>query len=108
MDWIEQAPAVLDMWYGGQEAGHAIRPAVLFGDANPSGKLPVTFPKRIEDTPAFGHYPGTNLHVDYEEGIYVGYRHDDAREIEPLFPFGLLFRTRNSNWLNLKFLRRRS
>jgi len=87
MDWIEQTPAVLDMWYGGQEGGHAIA-AVLFGDSNPSGKLPVTFPKRIEDTAAFGHYPGTNLHVDYEEGIYVGYRHFDTREIEPLFPFG--------------------
>jgi beta-glucosidase len=87
MDWIDQTPAVLDMWYGGQEGGHAIA-AVLFGDANPSGKLPVTFPKRIEDTPAYGHYPGTNLHVAYEEGIYVGYRHYDTREIEPLFPFG--------------------
>jgi beta-glucosidase len=87
MDWVDQPPAVLDMWYGGQEGGHAIA-AVLFGDVNPSGKLPLTFPKRIEDTPAFGHYPGANLHVEYEEGIYVGYRHYDTREIEPLFPFG--------------------
>ena len=87
MDWIEQTPAVLDMWYGGQEGGHAIA-SVLFGDANPSGKLPVTFPKRIEDSPAFGNYPGTNLHVDYAEGIYVGYRHFDTRDIQPLFPFG--------------------
>ncbi len=85
--WLDQAAAVLDMWYGGQEGGHAIA-AILFGDANPSGKLPVTFPKRWEDSPAYGHYPGENLHVEYAEGIYVGYRHFDKRNIEPLFPFG--------------------
>ena len=85
--WLDQAAAVLDMWYGGQEGGHAIA-AILFGDANPSGKLPVTFPKRWEDSPAFGHYPGEGLHVEYAEGIYVGYRHFDKRGIEPLFPFG--------------------
>jgi beta-glucosidase len=75
------------MWYGGQEGGHAIA-SILFGDANPSGKLPVTFPKEMKDSAAYGHYPGTNLHVEYAEGIYVGYRHFDAHQIEPLFPFG--------------------
>ncbi|MBZ5584441.1 MAG: glycoside hydrolase family 3 C-terminal domain-containing protein [Acidobacteriia bacterium] len=85
--WIGQAPAVLDMWYGGQEGGHGIA-AVLFGDANPAGKLPVTFPKEMKDSPAYGHYPGENLRVEYAEGIYVGYRHFDTRNIEPLFPFG--------------------
>jgi beta-glucosidase len=85
--WIEHVPAVLDSWYGGQEAGHAIGD-VLFGAANPSGKLPVTFPKRLEDSPAFGHYPGTNLNVEYGEGIYVGYRGFDKNNVEPLFPFG--------------------
>jgi beta-glucosidase len=89
--WIDKTPALLDMWYGGQAAGVALS-AILFGDANPSGKLPVSFPKDFKDTPAFGHYPvsdlGENLKVDYAEGIYVGYRYYDTRNVEPLFPFG--------------------
>jgi beta-glucosidase len=85
--WIEQVPAVLFAWYGGQEAGHAIGD-LLFGLATPSGKLPVTFPVRLEDSTAYGNYPGENLHVQYAEGIYVGYRGFDEREMEPLFPFG--------------------
>ena len=85
--WIDQVPAVLMMWYGGQEGGHAIA-SVLFGDFTPSGKLPVTFPRKLEDTPAYGHYPGENLHTEYTEGIYVGYRHFDRGNIAPLFPFG--------------------
>ncbi len=85
--WIEHVPAVVYAWYGGQEAGHAIGD-ILFGRENPSGKTPVTFPKRWEDSPAFGHYPGTDLHVTYGEGIYVGYRGFEHRGIEPLFAFG--------------------
>jgi beta-glucosidase len=85
--WIDQVPGILVMWYGGQEGGHGIA-SVLFGDFTPSGKLPVTFPRKIEDTPAYGHYPGENLHTEYAEGIYVGYRHYDRGNIEPLFPFG--------------------
>jgi beta-glucosidase len=85
--WLDKTPALLDMWYGGQEGGHALA-SILFGDANPSGKLPVTMPKRFEDSPAFGHYPGENLEVDYAEGIYVGYRYFDTKNVEPAFPFG--------------------
>ncbi len=85
--WLDATPALLDMWYGGQEGGHALA-AVLFGDANPSGKLPVSLPKRFEDSPAYGHYPGENLQVDYAEGIYVGYRYFDTKNVEPAFPFG--------------------
>ena len=85
--WVDKTAALLDMWYGGEEAGHALA-AVLFGDTSPSGKLPVTFPRRIQDSPAFSHYPGTNLHTDYAEGIYVGYRYYDTRHVEPQFPFG--------------------
>ncbi|HTT64216.1 MAG TPA: glycoside hydrolase family 3 C-terminal domain-containing protein [Bryobacteraceae bacterium] len=85
--WIGQVPAVLYAWYGGQEAGHAIAD-VLFGAVNPSGKLPVTMPKRLQDSPAYGHYPGENRHVEYAEGIYVGYRGFDKHGVEPLFPFG--------------------
>jgi beta-glucosidase len=85
--WIAEVPALVDMWYGGQEGGNAIAD-VLFGDANPSGKLPVSFVKQWKDSPAYGHYPGENLQVDYAEGIYVGYRYFDKHKIEPLFPFG--------------------
>ena len=85
--WLSQVPAVLVAWYPGQEAGPA-PVTVLFGDANPSGKLPVTFLKAWKDSPAFANYPGENLTVNYAEGIYVGYRHLDKNNIEPLFPFG--------------------
>jgi beta-glucosidase len=86
-EWIKQTPVLLDMWYGGQEGGHALA-SIVFGDANPSGKLPVSFPKHFEDSPAYGHYPGKDLKVNYAEGIYVGYRYFDTKNIEPQFPFG--------------------
>jgi beta-glucosidase len=85
--WLDKTPALLDMWYGGQEGGRALA-AVLFGDANPSGKLPVSLPRRYEDNPAYGHYPGENLQVEYAEGIYVGYRYYDTKKVDPAFPFG--------------------
>jgi beta-glucosidase len=85
--WIAQVPAIVDLWYGGQEGGNAIAD-ILFGDANPSGKLPVSFVKEWKDSPAYGHYPGENLQVNYAEGIYVGYRYFDKHKVEPLFPFG--------------------
>lgn len=85
--WIERAPAVVNAWFPGEEGGHAIAD-VLFGDVNPSGKLPVTFPRKLEDSPSWGHYPGKDGVVEYAEGIYVGYRHFDKKNIEPLFCFG--------------------
>jgi beta-glucosidase len=85
--WLPQVPAVLVAWYPGQEAGTA-PVTVLFGDANPSGRLPVTFIKAWKDSAAYPNYPGENLTVNYAEGIYVGYRHADKHNIEPLFPFG--------------------
>ncbi|HXY41089.1 MAG TPA: glycoside hydrolase family 3 C-terminal domain-containing protein, partial [Vicinamibacteria bacterium] len=85
--WLGQVRAVLYAWYGGQEAGHGVAD-VLFGVATPSGKLPFTFPARLEDSTAHGNYPGENLHVRYAEGIYVGYRGFDKRQLAPLFPFG--------------------
>ena len=86
-NWINDVPAVVEAWFPGQECGNAIA-AVLFGDVNPSGKLPDTLPRRLEDNPAFSNYPGKSGRVLYDEGIFVGYRHYDARKIEPLFPFG--------------------
>jgi beta-glucosidase len=85
--WVDRVPAVVYAWYGGQEAGHAIGD-ILFGRQNPSGKTPVTFPRRFEDATAYGNYPGRDLHVTYAEGIYVGYRGFEKRGVEPLFPFG--------------------
>ncbi|MBL7165135.1 MAG: glycoside hydrolase family 3 C-terminal domain-containing protein [Dehalococcoidales bacterium] len=86
-EWLDRVPAVLEAWFAGQECGNAIAD-VLFGDVNPSGKLPETVPRRIEDNPAFINYPGENGRVLYGEGIFVGYRYYDAKKIEPLFPFG--------------------
>jgi beta-glucosidase len=99
--WLPRVQAVLYGWYGGQEVGHAVAD-VLFGIANPSGKTPVTFPKRLEDSTAFGNYPGENLHVAYREGIYVGYRGFDQRKVEPLFPFGYGLSFTSFEYKNLK------
>jgi beta-glucosidase len=85
--WLGQVPAVLEAWYPGMEGGNAIA-NLLFGEVNPSGKLPVTFPQKLEDNPSFGHYPGDGAHVRYAEGLFIGYRHYDHQSIEPLFPFG--------------------
>lgn len=87
MPWIDQVPAVLQLWYDGQEQGNALSD-VLFGDVNPSGKLPTTFPVRLQDNPAYINYPGENGKVHYGEGIFVGYRYYDKKEVAPLFPFG--------------------
>ncbi|MBK5112418.1 MAG: glycoside hydrolase family 3 C-terminal domain-containing protein [Candidatus Heimdallarchaeota archaeon] len=88
-EWIDSVPAIVEVWYPGQESGRAIA-KILFGDVNPSGKLPITFPKKLSDSPAHKSdrtYPGAE-NVYYEEGIFVGYRHFDEEKIEPLFPFG--------------------
>jgi len=87
MPWIDKVPAVLQLWYDSQEQGNALAD-ILFGDENPSGKLPTTFPVRLEDNPAYINYPGENGKVRYGEGIFVGYRYYDKKNIAPLFPFG--------------------
>jgi beta-glucosidase len=87
--WLDRVPAVLQAWYSGMEGGNALA-RVLFGEVNPSGKLPCTFPKALADSPAhaLGAYPGKDGVVRYEEGLLVGYRWFDTKGIEPLFPFG--------------------
>jgi beta-glucosidase len=89
MPWIKRAKAVLESWYGGQENGNALA-NILFGRVNPSGRLPVTFPKTLMDSPAhkLGDYPPTDGKLKYSEGILVGYRWFDTTDVEPLFPFG--------------------
>jgi beta-glucosidase len=84
---LDAAPAALQLWFAGQEAGNALAD-VLFGDADPGGRLPTTWPRRLEDTPAFASYPGERGHVLYGEGVFAGYRHYDLRGVEPRFPFG--------------------
>jgi beta-glucosidase len=90
--WLARTPAVLQAWYGGSEAGNALA-AVLFGDVSPSGKLPCTFPKTLADSPAHAaglvrQFPGEAGKVWYDEGLLVGYRWNDTKAVEPLFPFG--------------------
>lgn len=87
MPWFDQAPAVIQSWFPGQEFGNALTD-ILLGAANPSGKLPITFPERLEDTPAFTNYPGEFGRVHYGEGLFVGYRWYESRDIKPLVPFG--------------------
>ena len=103
MPWIKEVPSVLQSWYLGSESGHAIA-AILAGDANPSGKLPFTFPVKLEDNSAhaLGEYPGNKqelaagkgkdlkdpINITYNEGIFVGYRWHDTKHIKPLFSFG--------------------
>jgi beta-glucosidase len=69
------------------EGGHALAD-VLFGDVDPSGRLPTTFPRRLEDSPAYANYPGQDGVVRYDEGMFVGYRHYDRHDVEPRFCFG--------------------
>lgn len=87
--WLDQVPAILHAWYPGQEGGTALA-QLLFGDFAPSGKLPVTFEHRAEDNPTFHSYfpQKGDKHVDYTEGIFVGYRGFEKSGTKPLFPFG--------------------
>ncbi len=86
LPWADEVPALLLAYYPGQEAGNALA-HVLLGDVNPSGKLPVTFPRRLQDNPTYINYPGYR-DVRYGEGIFVGYRYYDAKDVAPRFPFG--------------------
>ena len=92
-DWLGDVPALLEAWYPGMESGKAIA-NVIFGSVNPSGKLPITFPRKLVDSPAHSEidprtYPGNeSRRVYYDEEINVGYRFFDAKNIDPQFPFG--------------------
>jgi beta-glucosidase len=87
--WLDQVPALLETWYGGQEGGRALA-EILLGEVNPSGHLPATFERQAQDNPAFANYypePGTKR-VVYKEGVFVGYRGYEHNHVKPLFPFG--------------------
>lgn len=94
MPWVNEVPAIIQDWYLGSEAGHSLA-AILMGDVNPSGRLPFTFPVKLEDCPAhsLGEYTGKRsndvIDIKYNEGIFVGYRWaDKQKKVKPLFPFG--------------------
>lgn len=89
MPWVSKVPSIVETWYSGTEAGNALA-SVLFGDVNPSGKLPFTFPVRLEDNGAhaLGEHPGDHVNVRYNEGLFVGYRWTDKEKLKPLFAFG--------------------
>jgi beta-glucosidase len=103
--WLKKVPALLQAWYPGMEGGNALA-RVLFGDVNPSGKLPATFPKKMSDSPAhaLGAYPGTNGTVTYAEGLLVGYRWFDTKHLEPQFPFGFGLSYTTFKYSNLKLI----
>ncbi len=89
MPWLDKVSGVVEAWYPGQFDGQAIA-ALLFGDANPSGRLPMTFPKDETQGPATkaDEYPGDGKNANYSEGVFVGYRWYDAKDQVPMFPFG--------------------
>jgi len=87
MPWVDKVKAILETYRGGQAWGGAVAD-VLFGVVSPSGKLPETFPKKLSDNPSYLFFPGEGDKVEYREGIFVGYRYYDKKEMEVLFPFG--------------------
>lgn len=87
MPWINQVPALLNMYLAGDNVGAATI-SLLYGDVNPSGKLAETYPLQLEDNPSFLNFPGDGNSVEYREGIYVGYRYYDKKKMRVLFPFG--------------------
>lgn len=87
MPWVDQVPAIVQSWLGGQEMGDALVD-VLTGAVDPGGRLPTTFPLRVEHNPTYGSFPGDNGQVPYTESLFVGYRWYDSRHLPVLFPFG--------------------
>jgi beta-glucosidase len=85
--WKDKVDGILETWFAGEEIGNAVADVIL-GNYNPSGKLPITFPKRWEDCSAYKSYKAQDSVSEYSDGIFVGYRHFDANNIEPLYPFG--------------------
>jgi beta-glucosidase len=102
MPWVDEVSAILETWLGGQAGAGAIADT-LFGKVNPSGKLAETFPKRLEDSPAFINFPGEDGQVIYGERMFVGYRYFDKLNIEPLFPFGHGLSYTDFSYSDLKF-----
>ena len=101
MPWEKKAKAIIQTWFAGQEFGNALVD-VLSGEVNPSGKLPTTFPVKIEDTPAYKNYPGKDLQMNYDEKLLVGHRWYEANSRKPLFCFGHGLSFTSFNYQNLE------
>jgi beta-glucosidase len=101
MPWLERVAGVVQAWFPGQECGNSIAD-VLFGIVNPSGKLTQTYPLRLADNPTFINYPGDNGRVYYGEGIYVGYRYYEKKDVPTLFPFGFGLSYSSFEYSNLR------
>ena len=101
MPWLNDVSAVIEAYLGGEACGGAMYD-IITGKVNPSGKLAETFPLRLEDTPAYLNFPGWNDRVEYREGIYVGYRYYDARNMDVLFPFGHGLSYTNFEYSNIR------
>ena len=101
MPWLDEVSAVLEMYLGGQAVGGAAAD-ILFGDVNPSGKLAETFPLRLQDNPSYLSFGGYNDIVEYPEGVFVGYRYYDAKEMDVRFPFGFGLSYTTFAYSNLK------
>ena len=101
MPWVKKANAIVQTWFAGQEFGNALVD-ILSGKVNPSGKLPTTFPAKLEDTPAYKIYPGNDLQMNYDEKLLVGYRWYERNSIKPLFCFGHGLSFTNFNYHNLE------
>ncbi|MGC2332815.1 MAG: glycoside hydrolase family 3 C-terminal domain-containing protein, partial [Candidatus Acidiferrales bacterium] len=102
-NWLDRVPGVLESWYPGEEGGTALA-QILFGDADPSGRLPITFEERWADNPVHdSYYPASGSNrVVYDEGVFVGYRGYERSEIKPLFPFGYGLSYTTFRYSNLK------
>jgi len=87
MPWVDKIKGLLESYLGGQAWGGAVAD-ILFGEVNPSGKLAETFPKKLSHNPSYLNFPGEEDRVEYREGVFVGYRYYDKKQIDPLFPFG--------------------
>ena len=101
MPWEKKANAIVQTWFAGQEFGNALVD-ILSGQVNPSGKLPTTFPAKIEDTPAYRIYPGNDLQMNYDEKLLVGHRWYETKSIKPLFCFGHGLSYTKFNYQNLE------
>ena len=101
MPWAKKAKAIIQTWFAGQEFGNALVD-ILSGEVNPSGKLPTTFPVKIEDTPAYKNYPGKDLQMNYDEKLLVGHRWYEANSMKPLFCFGHGLSFTSFNYQNLE------
>ena len=87
MPWANDVRGIIQAWYSGNEAGNALAD-VIYGRTNPSGRLPLTLPVRMQDMPAFLCSRSENGQIHYHEDLFVGYKWYHARDIKPLFPFG--------------------